>query len=119
MIDEDLNIRIAKLRGYTVERLGETSFFELKLNGNDVFRAHSEDQAWIKVPDFIMELKNAYCLFLDLLAAHCDPALVAGWEPGTVECNTVEPNLSNAAPKDQPALAIALTWVEWKESLNG
>jgi hypothetical protein len=75
------------------------------------------ETVWTPIPDYTTDLTAAYPLFLDMLAAHCDPALVAGLKPGTVECNTVDPKLSNRAPAAQPALAIALTWCEWKESL--
>ena len=113
----EINRKIAVMRGYTVEKID--GVFVLRHEGSFVECSRHETDAWFQAPDYENELDAAYPLFLDLLASHCDPALVAGWEPDTVECNTVEPNLSNAAPKDQPALAIALTWVEWKESLNG
>jgi hypothetical protein len=76
------------------------------------------ETVWTPIPDYATDLTAAYSLFLDLLAAHCDPALVAGWEPGTVECTTVTPKLRNRAPESQPALAIAATWCEWKEGLK-
>jgi hypothetical protein len=95
--------------------MSETSKLQRKIAE---LRGYVSPDAWMLAPDYTTDLTAAYPLFLDLLAAHCDPALVAGWEPGTVECTTVTPKLSNRAPKEQPALAIALTWCEWKEGLK-